>query len=82
MVIPAEPPSPVADAATLSDGFGLTQREPEVAALVAQGHDPSTVAARPGLRQTSARTYLKTIFHKTGTGRQAELAALLARLAP
>lgn len=75
------PPAPAAAARpALRDAFGLTDREAEVASLIAEGLDIAAVASRLGIRLDTARTYLKDAFEKTGTHRQAELAALLARL--
>ena len=38
------------------------------------------IAARLGIRASTARSYLKDTLQKTGATRQAELAALLARI--
>lgn len=64
----------------IRDGFGLTQREADVASLLAEGFDIPAIALRLRIRPDTVRTYLKDALDKTGTHRQAELVALLARL--
>jgi DNA-binding CsgD family transcriptional regulator len=71
---------PAPDATLISDLFGLTRAEAEVAALVAQGKSLVEIAARRGNARVTVRNQIKTIFAKTGTHRQAELVALLSRL--
>ena len=70
------------DPATLADAFALTDREANVASLLAEGLPPAEIAARLGIEIATARVHLRSIFEKTGTRRQAELATLLARLLP
>jgi len=65
-------------AATL---FELTPREAELAARIAHGVDLDRVASDMGVSLGTARNYLKAVFTKTRTHRQAELVALLARVA-
>lgn len=60
--------------------FELTPREAELAARVANGADLESVAAGMGVSLGTARNYLKAVFVKTHTRRQAELVALLARV--
>lgn len=64
--------------ASLVVAFGLTVAEAAVAALVADGHDPATIAARRGVSAGTVRTQLKAIFGKTETRRQIELSLALA----
>lgn len=74
-------PSPVnGELPMLRDAFGLTDREAEVASLLARGLDIAAIASALAIRPETARTYLKDALEKTGTHRQAELAALLAGL--
>jgi DNA-binding CsgD family transcriptional regulator len=68
------------DLPALRGAYGLTEREANVATLLAEGLDLNAIAARLGIRPNSARSYLKDALQKTGTTRQAELVALLARL--
>lgn len=71
---------PAPDPKLISDLFGLTRAEAEVAALVGQGKSPAAIADRRGIARVTVRNQLKTIFAKTGTHRQSELVALLSRL--
>lgn len=71
---------PVDAAATLMAMFELTPREAALAATLAQGHDLAKAADRLDIATATARSYLKSIFLKTGTHRQAELVALILRL--
>jgi DNA-binding CsgD family transcriptional regulator len=65
---------------TLRAAFGLTDREAEVASLLAEGASLVVVAKRLRIESATARTHLKRIFEKTCTSRQGELVALLAQL--
>jgi DNA-binding CsgD family transcriptional regulator len=70
----------IPDERLLSQAFRLTTAEARLAASLADGD--GIEAARTGLAigRETARTQLRAIFAKTGTRRQAELAALLSRL--
>jgi DNA-binding CsgD family transcriptional regulator len=68
------------DIADLRAVFGLTAREAELAARLAAGMPLETAAGELRITKAHARQRLKVIFQKTDTHRQAELAALLARL--
>lgn len=59
--------------------FGLTRMEAAVAADLAGGLSPGAVAARRGIGAATVRAHLKAILAKTGTHRQAEAVALIAR---
>jgi DNA-binding CsgD family transcriptional regulator len=63
----------------LRNVYGLTEREANVAALLAEGLDLNAIAARLAIRRNTARGYLKDALQKTGATRQAELVALVAR---
>jgi DNA-binding CsgD family transcriptional regulator len=83
-VLVARPPSaprPRIQHDLVRDLFALTDREVDVAALLAEGLTPQEIARRLGVQIGTARNHLKSVFEKTGTSRQAELVALLARLA-
>lgn len=67
---------------TIRDAFALTDREADVAILLSEGFGVPDIAKRLRIQIGTARDYLKSVFEKTGTGRQAELVALLARLRP
>ncbi len=71
---------PGPNVAKLSLGFGLTPAEARLASIVAAGSSPEEAAARLGISRETARSQLKAVFAKTQTHRQAELAALLAKL--
>lgn len=66
--------------ATIARALGLTAREASVACLLALGISPAETATRLRMQPSTVRVHLRTIFEKTGTRRQAELVALLARL--
>ena len=60
--------------------FGSTVAEAKLAAKLASGSGIEGAAASLGVSRETARTQLKAVFAKTNTRRQAELAALVARL--
>lgn len=60
--------------------FGLTAAETRVAARLFAGESPKEIAESLHLTTGTVREYLKRLFGKTGTHRQAELVALIARL--
>jgi DNA-binding CsgD family transcriptional regulator len=70
------------DPSLLREAFGLTYREAEIAALLADGIDLAEISLRLDIDPGTARNHLKSIFLKSGTHRQGELIALLARLRP
>jgi DNA-binding CsgD family transcriptional regulator len=59
--------------------FGLTAAETRLALRLLTGESLRSAAAALGITYESARSQLKAIFQKTGTHRQGELIALLAR---
>jgi DNA-binding CsgD family transcriptional regulator len=65
---------------TSHDILGLTTRELEVARLLTEGFPLVDIAAQMNVKPGTVRTHLKRLFLKTGTRRQAEVVALLARL--
>jgi DNA-binding CsgD family transcriptional regulator len=66
--------------ALLRQAFGLTEREAMLAAHLAEGGDLRSFATRHSLSINTVRPYLRSVFDKTGTHRQAELVRLLAGL--
>jgi DNA-binding CsgD family transcriptional regulator len=72
------PPPP----SMLREAFGLTKAEAEVAARAANGEGVPALAASLAISPGTARLHLHRVFEKTGARRQAELAAVLGRLAP
>jgi DNA-binding CsgD family transcriptional regulator len=63
----------------LRRAFDLTYREAQTAIAVANGHGLKAAAKSMGVAVTTARSQLQQAFAKTGTGQQAELAALVHR---
>lgn|SRR5215467_7873638 len=61
--------------------FDLTNAEARLAQRVARGDGLEEVAARLGIKISTARSQLASIFAKTKTRRQAKLVAVLGRLA-
>lgn len=71
---PDAPPPIHRDA--LADTFRLTQREADIAVLLAEGTDLAEIADALGLGLGTVRNHLKRVFQKTGVGSQAALVAL------
>lgn len=67
-------------AGTLRERFGLTAAETRLALALVDGMGLDQAAELNGVRLSTARVQLKSIFHKTDTHRQAGLVALLSRL--
>jgi DNA-binding CsgD family transcriptional regulator len=65
----------------IREAFCLTAAEGRLAAILAEGEDLRKAADCLGVTYETARTHLKAIFSKTQVSRQAELAAVLARMA-
>lgn len=66
---------------TLRQVFGLSEAEAYLALELAKGRTPADVAARRRVSRTTVRSQLGAVFAKTNTRRQAELVALLGRVA-
>jgi DNA-binding CsgD family transcriptional regulator/PAS domain-containing protein len=64
----------------LQQAFGLTPAEARLALLLAKGGGLAAAAATLNIGRETARTQLRAVFAKTGTGRQAELAAYLTNI--
>ena len=69
-----------ADVAMLQQAFDLSPAEADIAVLVAQGLSRDEIAARRQVSSETVATQLKAIFRKADVRRQAQLAALVARL--
>jgi DNA-binding CsgD family transcriptional regulator/PAS domain-containing protein len=65
------------DTEGLVSSYGLTRREAALAALIADGIGPAEAAEALGISTGTARYYLKHVFEKTETHRQADLVRLL-----
>lgn len=61
--------------------FGLSPAEARVAVAVAAGAGLPEIAGQLDVTHATVRSQLRAVFEKTGTRRQSELAALIARLA-
>jgi DNA-binding CsgD family transcriptional regulator len=66
---------------TLQRMFGLTTAEMRLASGLASGFAPVDLARQQHVSRATVRSQLASIFAKTQTRRQAELVALLARIA-
>ena len=68
---------PGTEAALLRDAFGLTAGEARLARALSEGLSLRRSAEEAGLTYETARSYVKILFQKTGTHRQADLIAQL-----
>lgn len=59
---------------------GLTDAEVSVAQTIFEGATLQDIAARFGIRDNTVRVQIASIFDKTQTNRQVDLAAMLSRL--
>jgi len=57
--------------------YGLTPAECRVALLLSDGHPPRRIAEIVGVTDNTVRSQIKSIFSKTGVGRQSEMIRLL-----
>ncbi len=62
----------------IMDAYGLTRSEARVALAIASGLGIPEAAMQLGLSPNTIKTHLRRVFMKTGTGRQVELARLMA----
>ena len=67
------------DLAVLSARYELSAAETRLAARIGKGESLAAIAEAEGIVLETARSRLKAVFAKTGTHRQAELTALVAR---
>lgn len=75
--LPAAAPGPDA---SLRSRYGLTPTEIRVATALAEGLPVRSIAERHGVTYETARSQIKSVLSKTGTSRQTELVALMAKL--
>jgi DNA-binding CsgD family transcriptional regulator len=73
--------SPQPKSSVLQQMFGLTPAEERLAVQITRGDTPADIARETGVSIATVRSQLAAVFAKTQTGRQAELVALLARVA-
>jgi len=71
---------PAPKEALLVKAYNLTMAEARLAARIATGASLEEIAEEFEIARTTARNQLKAVFAKTGTHRQGELVALLARI--
>ncbi|MET3613286.1 DNA-binding CsgD family transcriptional regulator [Rhizobium aquaticum] len=71
--------SPDMDAQALRTYFNLTPAEIRLCQLLEAGYELGTIADMLSLSRATLRSQLKSIFSKTGSRRQSELARLLSR---
>ncbi|NLS18565.1 helix-turn-helix transcriptional regulator [Rhizobium sp. P40RR-XXII] len=62
--------------------FGMTPKEAMLSASLAEGLSLKDAAQRHGIRFTTARSYLESIFQKTGVRQQSQLVAVLKTIQP
>jgi DNA-binding CsgD family transcriptional regulator len=72
---------PVPSGDLLAGAFNLSPAEIRLAQHLARGESLEQIAPRIGVKISTARSQLASIFTKTGLKRQARLVAVLARLA-
>jgi len=65
----------------LTDMFGLTPAEASVAIGIVGGKHLAEIAAARGVKTGTVRVHSKTVFAKTRTRGQVELATLVTRVA-
>jgi DNA-binding CsgD family transcriptional regulator len=76
-VTPVAQQNPLA-AELLQALFDLTPAEARVAGLIAEGRSVEEITGSLSVSSNTVRTQLKSVFTKTGVGRQAELVTLLS----
>ena len=64
----------------LRTSFSLTERETDVAIMIAQGRSLAAIASTFGIGEGTTRNHLKSTLKKVGVHTQVELASLIARL--
>lgn len=72
-------PQPACDAGTLARSYGLTPAEIRISRALTEGSNLTQIATDLGVSRSTVAFHMRNIFQKTGTGRQAELVALLLR---
>jgi DNA-binding CsgD family transcriptional regulator/PAS domain-containing protein len=72
---------PPANIAAVAQSFGLTPAETRFLDQLLRGGTLANAASAIGIAETTAKTHLSRIFAKTGVSRQADLVALIGRLA-
>jgi DNA-binding CsgD family transcriptional regulator len=65
---------------TLMTLFDLTPAETRISLLVASGMSAVNIASQYGIGYETVKSHIRSIFQKTGTGRQSELSALFGKI--
>jgi DNA-binding CsgD family transcriptional regulator len=82
IVTPLRPDTPIPSLRLLHALFDLTAAECKLANELAGGRSLRDAADECGIAFSTARSYLETVFHKTGAHHQHELVALLKSVPP
>jgi DNA-binding CsgD family transcriptional regulator len=61
--------------------YDVTPAESRVLELIVEGLTPKEIADKLSVSIATVRTHLARLYHKTETSRQAEIVALVARMA-
>jgi DNA-binding CsgD family transcriptional regulator len=69
--------APISRSTVMRSLYRLTPAESQLADLLLTGDTVASAADRRGITEDSARTQLKSIFHKTDTKRQTDLIRLM-----
>ena len=64
----------------LKQVFGLTEQEASIAVRLCEGHSLREISEATDRSYETVRTHMKSILQKTGTSRQGELIALVAKM--
>ncbi len=75
----ASRPSPFDACQTMAPIYGLTEREVQICALIAQGHTLDAIAERLGLSANTVRSYSKDLYRKLGVHKKQEVVELVAQ---
>jgi DNA-binding CsgD family transcriptional regulator len=70
------------DSRILDALFDLSPSEARLALALASGHTLKQAAADSGIQFSTARSYMESVFRKTGTHQQSQLVALLKSVQP
>ena len=76
------PDAPAGFVEQVRDLFGLAPKEARLAVSLASGRTLKEAADKNRIQLSTARSYLETIFRKTGTRQQSQLAVLLKNVQP
>lgn len=63
----------------LAPVYGLTEREVQICALLAQGHTLEAIASQLGLSANTVRSYSKDLYRKLGVHKKQEIVELIAQ---